>query len=78
MKTIIFKLKSKYYYITNKYRIRIPNSVNAAYSFDKKNGRKLWTEEINQIIIRGEYQCRIPITLLKIDLLSVDKTAYDF
>ena len=47
-KTIIPKLKSKYWQRTNKYGIRIPNTVKEAYEFGKENGNKLRTEGINE------------------------------
>ena len=54
-RTIISKLKSKYWQRTHKYGIRIQNSVKEAYEFDKENCNKLWkeviNEEMNEVII---------------------------
>ena len=47
-KTIISKLKSKYWQRTHKYGIIIPKSVKEVYTFDKDNGNNLWTEGINE------------------------------
>ena len=54
-KTIISKLKPKYWQRTHKYSIRIQKSVKATYAFDKDNGNTLWieviNEEINKVVI---------------------------
>ena len=47
-KTIISKLKSKYWQSKYKHRIKIPTSVMEAYAFDKENGKKLRTEGIKK------------------------------
>ena len=49
-KTIISKLKPKYWQRTHKYSIRIQKSVKATYAFDKDNGNKLCTQGINEEI----------------------------
>ena len=52
-KSIISKLKSKYWQRTHKYGIKIPKSVKESYEFNEDNGNKLWTdgikEEINKV-----------------------------
>ena len=47
-KTMISKLKSKYWQITHKYGIKIPKSVKEKYEFDEENGNKLWTGGIKE------------------------------
>ena len=47
-KTIISKLKYKYWQRMHKYGIRIPKSVKEAYAFDKETSNKLWTEGFNE------------------------------
>ena len=46
-KAILNKVKSKYWQRTHKYGIKIPKTVEEAYSFDLENGNKLWEESIN-------------------------------
>ena len=47
-KDMIYKLKSKYWQRTHKYKIKIPKSVKEAYEFDEENGNKLWTDGIKE------------------------------
>ena len=64
-KTMISKLKSKYWQRTHKYVIKIPKSVKEAYEFDEENRNKLWDDvikkEINKVrhcipaLIRSPY-----------------------
>ena len=52
-KSMISKLKSKYWQITHKYGINIPKYVKEAYEFHEEDGNKLWTygikEEMNKV-----------------------------
>ena len=41
MKSILSKVKSKYWQRTHKYGIRVPKNVNEAYEIDKENGDTL-------------------------------------
>ena len=47
-KTIIPKLKSKYWWRTHEHVIRILKSVREAYSSDKESVNKFWTKLINE------------------------------
>ena len=47
-KTMISKIKSKYWQRTHKYGIRIPKTVEEAYELDKKNGNTFWADGINE------------------------------
>ena len=46
-KSILSKVKSKYWQRTHKYGIKIPKTVAEAHAFDLENGNKLWEESIN-------------------------------
>ena len=45
-KTILAKIKSKYWQQTHKYGIRIPKSVEEAYAIDDKEGNRFWHDAI--------------------------------
>ena len=45
-KTIISKVKSKYWQRTHKYGLRIPKSTKEAYEIDKENGDTMWHDAI--------------------------------
>lgn len=47
-KTILSKVKSKYWDRTHKYGIKIPKSVKEAYAIDMENGDKYWTNAIKE------------------------------
>ena len=47
-KQIISKLKSKYWQRTHKYGIRIPKTVQKAYTIDRENNNAYWTEAIRE------------------------------
>ena len=45
-KTIIAKVKSKYWQRTHKYGIRVPKNIKEALEIDAGNGNNLWKEAI--------------------------------
>ena len=47
-KSIVKKIKYKYWNRTHKYRIRIPKSAKEAFDMDKENGNNVWRDEINK------------------------------
>ena len=52
MKSILSKVKSKYWQRTHKYGIRVPKNVNEAYEIDKENGDTLWTDAIKEEMVK--------------------------
>ena len=51
-KSIISKIKSKYWQRTHKYGIRIPKSVKEAYDIDKTEGNTYWHDAIEQEMVK--------------------------
>ena len=52
MKSILSKVKSKYWQRTHKCGIRVPKNVDEAYEIDKENGDTLWTDAIREEMVK--------------------------
>ena len=51
-KAIIIKVKGRYWRTTHKFGIRLPHSVDKAYSIDKDNGNDYWRRAIEKEMAR--------------------------
>lgn len=56
---IISKLRSKYWQRTHKYGIKVPKSVHEAYAIDKENGNTLWSDAIQEEMVKIKGAMRI-------------------
>ena len=52
MKSILSKVKSKYWQKTHKCGIRVPKNVDEAYEIDKENGDTLWTDALREEMVK--------------------------